>query len=324
MIHYSYDYIEEISKQFSATLDEEVANRLLDIKKSNKFIRRKSTLRLKYKIHDSVAQAWRKEKEEKKFTSSLDQFKIELQANLNKLSSRNYEMILNKIWELYEQLSSEETHESFQMAIASMIFEKALTEKGYSYIYAQLLSTLYKKGGNDLKEICAELSEAFYQKSSEMRIEISTSDMTEAEIRNLNVSKMKFTGGFIFIANMFVYGMLEYDVVLKFYRNLIESFETAPLEYCDNYLDTVEQILNTAGYHLEKRASSREQFYEDFMDILNRYQNMRQDVNPRMSNKNRFKLMDITDLHKKNWNVREVVEEDSDGSFKKNKKDKKK
>jgi hypothetical protein len=84
---------------------------------------------------------------------------------------------------------------------------------------------------------------------------------------------MKFTGGFIFIANLFVYELLGYEVVLKFYKNLIESFETVPLEYCDNYLDTVEQILKTAGYHLEKRASSSKRFYDDFMDILNKYQN---------------------------------------------------
>ena len=324
MIHYTYEYIEEIAKQFSATLDEDVANRLLDIQKSNKFIRRKSPLRLKYKIHDSVAQAWRKEKEEKKFISPIEQFKTELQANLNKLSSKNYEMILNKIWELYEQLGSDETFNSFQVVIASMIFEKAVTEKGYSYIYAQLLSNLYEKGCDDLKEICDELSNNFYNKSSEISIEESTSDMTESEIRNLYATKMKFTGGFIFIANLFVYELLGYEVVLKFYKNLIESFETVPLEYCDNYLDTVEQILKTAGYHLEKRASSSKRFYDDFMDILNKYQNTKQDVNPRMSNKNRFKLMDITDLHKRNWNVRETVEEDTEGGFKKNKKDKKK
>jgi hypothetical protein len=39
-------------------------NKLLDIKRGNKFIRRKSPLRLKYKIHDSVAENWRKEREE--------------------------------------------------------------------------------------------------------------------------------------------------------------------------------------------------------------------------------------------------------------------
>jgi hypothetical protein len=38
MIHYSYDFIENLANNFNATLDEDVANRLLDIKKGNKLI----------------------------------------------------------------------------------------------------------------------------------------------------------------------------------------------------------------------------------------------------------------------------------------------
>ena len=61
VIVYSFNEIEELAKTFNAELDQEVVNNLLEIKKNNKFIRRKSPLRLKYKI--STANAWRNERE---------------------------------------------------------------------------------------------------------------------------------------------------------------------------------------------------------------------------------------------------------------------
>ena len=60
------------------------------------------------------------------------------------------------------------------------------------------------------------------------------------------------------------------------------------------------------------------------MSELYKLQSLKSDENPKMSNKNRFKIMDITDLYKRNWNVREIVEEDIDDGFKKNKDKKRK
>ena len=50
VIVYEYDFIENLSNTFSAELDEDILANLLEIKKTNKFIRRKSPLRLSYKM----------------------------------------------------------------------------------------------------------------------------------------------------------------------------------------------------------------------------------------------------------------------------------
>jgi len=316
MLYYSYETIEEIAKNFSATLDEDLVNKLLDIKRGNKFIRRKSPLRLKYKIHESVAQHWRKEREEKETLTGIEYFNMEYSGYLNKLSIKNYSVLLEKIYELYEL---QEDKYEIEESIVKITFEKALMEKIYSNLYAQLLQDLKNKGCEDIEALSKKMAEEFYENSIENNIKQCNGDMTDEEIRQIFSTKMVFVGGFIFIANLFVFGLLSYENVLQFYKGLIRYFELSPVEYCDSYLETIEQILVTAGYQLEKKAETKEKFYEDFMSVLYKYQGIKADVNPRMSNKNRFKLMDITDLYKRNWNVRELVDDDTDNTFKKNK-----
>ena len=58
VIVYEYEFIEQLSTIFNAELDENTLNNLLEIKKNNKFIRRKSPLRLSYKT--TAADTWRK------------------------------------------------------------------------------------------------------------------------------------------------------------------------------------------------------------------------------------------------------------------------
>jgi hypothetical protein len=312
MIHYSYETIEYISNSFNATLDEELVNKLLEIKKGNKFIRRKSPLRLKYKIHDSVAQHWRKEREEKELLSNEELFNLEFSGFLNKLSIKNYSTLLDKICELYNQ---QDNKDDINNKIVNMTFEKALLEKTYSNLYAQLLHDL---NINNLSEICKSVSSKFYDTSIDNTIKQFNSEMSDEEVRKIFSTKMQFVGGFIFIANLFIFNLITYENVLQFYNGLIQYFELSPIEYCDTYLDTIEQILNTAGYQLERKAVTKEQFYEDFMSVLYKYQNIKADVNPKMSNKNRFKMMDITDLYKRKWNVKDT-NEDNQTDFKKNK-----
>jgi hypothetical protein len=121
------------------------------------------------------------------------------------------------------------------------------------------------------------------------------------------------------MANLYIFNLLSYDSILKYYKGILKYFEKSPVEYCDTYLDIIENLLKTAGFQLENNATNKEIFYSDFMDELYKLQGLKSDENPKMSNKNRFKIMDITDLYKRNWNVRQVEEEDNENTFKKNK-----
>jgi len=140
------------------------------------------------------------------------------------------------------------------------------------------------------------------------RIADCRADMDDEEIREVFKSKMKFTGLFLFIANMFVHKLLSYDEVKKYYDGLLSYFELSPVEYCDTYIDSMCQMMKLAGYVLEKTAATKELFSGDFMDVLYKYQATKHEENPKMSNKNRFAIMDITDLYKRGWDMNRVEE----------------
>ena len=324
MIHYSYEFIETLSSNFRATLDEELASRLLEIKKGNKFIRRKSPMRMKYKIHESVAQAWRKDREEKKQMSIEEKFNLEMQSNLNKISLKNYGVIFENIHNLYKELVEEVDMDEYNEIIVKIIFEKAMLDKNFSYLYAQLLNNLNEIESLDLGNICNNICNTFYDTTVETSLNEVNTDMSDEEIRKVFSSKTQLLGGYIFMANLYIFNLLSYDSILKYYKGILKYFEKSPVEYCDTYLDIIENLLKTAGYQLERKAETKEDFYSDFMSELYKLQSLKSYENPKMSNKNRFKIMDITDLYKRNWNVREIVEDDMDNSFKKNKDKRKK
>jgi hypothetical protein len=71
-------------------------------------------------------------------------------------------------------------------------------------------------------------------------------------------------------------------------------------------------MVRLAGYSLEKSAESKDAFQNDFMKVLYTYQAMKTDENPKMSNKNRFSIMDVTDLYKRGWDMNRVEEENTE------------
>lgn len=300
---YSYDFIQTLNKSFDAILDDEIVARLIEIKRTNRFVRRKSPMRLKYKIKDSVALQWRKEREEQQNQTSVERYELNLQGNLNKLSHKNYSVILESILSVVSEFANEEGADAAIHTVVDMLFEKAAKEKTYSELYAQILADLQKSGYSSVGEYTRERADHVYSTLVATRIADCRADMDDEEIREVFKNKMKFTGLFFFIANMFVHGLLAYEEVKKYYDGLLSYFDLAPVEYCDTYLDSICQMLRLSGYLLEKAAVSKEQFYDDFMKVLYEYQETKQDVNPKMTNKNRFAIMDVTDLYKRGWDM---------------------
>jgi len=326
---YSYDFIQTLNKSFDAILDDEIVARLIEIKRTNRFVRRKSPMRLKYKIKDSVALQWRKEREEQQNQTSTERYELHLQGNLNKLSHKNYSVILDTIAQIVGEYVEDECEDTAIRIIVDMLFEKAAKEKTYSELYAQILADLQKSGYKSIGSYTRERADHVYSTLVATRIADCRSDMDDEEIREVFKSKMKFTGLFFFIANMFVHGLLEYDEVKKFYDGLLSYFDLAPVEYCDTYLDSICQMLRLAGYLLEKSAASKEKFQDDFMRVLFEYQETKQESNAKMSNKNRFAIMDVTDLYKRGWDMNrsdEIPEtaSPSEREFKKKRRDRRK
>lgn len=305
---YSYDFIQTLNKSFSAILDDEIVSRLLEIKRTNRFVRRKSPMRLKYKIKDSVALQWRKEREEQQNQTSIERYELAIQSSLNKLSHKNYSVILETIVASVKECVEVEGEEVAIQTVVNMLFEKASKEKTYSELYAQILSDLQKTGYTYIGQYVREHAQHMYSTLVATRIADCRADMDDEEIREVFKSKMKFTGLFFFIANMFVHGLLTYTEVKQYYDGLLSYFELSPVEYCDTYIDSICQMARLSGYLLEKSAESKERFHTDFMAILMTYQETKHEDNPKMSNKNRFAIMDVTDLYRRGWDMNRVEE----------------
>ena len=104
IVVYDIDFINKLSSTFNAILDIDIQNNLLEIKKNNKFIRRRSPIRLKYQI--SVADKWRDSRLNNNIEKD-DKYKNSLISNLNKISNVNYPQIITIIKDLFCEIDND-------------------------------------------------------------------------------------------------------------------------------------------------------------------------------------------------------------------------
>ncbi len=297
VIIYNYKTIENISSTFNAVLDEDIINNLLEIKKNNKFIRRRSPIRLKYKI--SVANTWRNERESHNL-SDTDKIVNSLISNLNKISDKNYNLILDDIESSYI-LNIE--NPSMLRLITQTICEKAMIEKIYCNLYAKLLADLYSKNKSDIIKYTQDICDEFFK----TRIEFSLNSIGDNSddydtICKIIKDKTEFTGGFIFIANLFKYEIIEYDLVKRYYDSLVNYINICPKEQIGRYIDAIISIIENCGKYLQNH--NKELFNDNFMKIVYDLIADKKKIIP----KYRFKLMDITEKYQNNW-----IETDNEG-----------
>jgi hypothetical protein len=292
VIVYEYDFIENLAKTFSAELDEDILNNLIEIKKTNKFIRRKSPLRLSYKM--TAADTWRKAREN---NDSDDNKNIKmLVSNLNKLSEINYAQITTKISDIFKEINSEEELEMFIQTIC----DKAVTENIYSNLYAQLVNDLSKlptEKENIVGSIVYEFCNNFFGKFNNIEVE-ELNDINDYEkLCEIIKTKTQLIGGYVFIANLFKFDIVSYETVNKNYKYLVTLTEKAPSEYIGKYIDAIVSILSNCGSRLQ--SDNPNVFKENFMDICYKLCLKENNLIP----KYRFKLMDICDKYENNWTV---------------------
>jgi hypothetical protein len=285
---YTYDFINSLSERFSATLDTDLMNCLMEIKKHNKFIKRKSPIKMKYVI--STSEKWRNERESGEQVSLELQVYNNLQYNLNKISDKNFKPISEIIMTIFSN------NYEFEDKLFEIIFEKGISEKIYSSLYGKLIydiETKYpdKKIRIKIKSLC----DLFYNtniNTISKKIDISGNydDLCEAF-----KEREKFVNGFNFISSLFNYSIVEYQLIKEFYNQLISNIENSPTELTDKYLDTLICILNNSGEFLYKY--DKENFEVNFMSYIMKLKKNKDFIKP----KYRFKLMDLLDLYKNQW-----------------------
>lgn len=319
IIIYSYDQIEEIANSFKAVLDEETINKLLEIKKNNKFITRKTPLRLKYQVQQSVATLWRKEREEKNL-SAKEKFESVLISNLNKLSTKNYSTISDECFKAYyiakeefinEKLGKtqetvsdnwEEGEDIDTMEITNLfvntIFSKAMSEQNFADLYAKLLQDIATKkilGQSDFKLKVVEMCDEFYSKNIDELLQEVSTDIPYDKLCELFASKTKFVGGFVLISNLYKYDLLKYDTIKKYFNGLMEYTKHSPQEYIEKYLDTLISIINNCGMELDKAYPDK--FKNDFMGPVYELKDNKNQIKQKF----KFKLLDLIELYENNW-----------------------
>ena len=287
-IVYEYSFIKNLSENFKAELDENIINKLLEIKKNNKFIRRKSPLRLKYKI--SVANAWRKERENKELSNEELYINLII-SNLNKISNKNYELIFSELQTINKTY---EDKLDINSILTDTIFNKSMDENIYSNLYAQLIHDL---NIDDLNQKLNQKCNDFFENMNTNDDLLNSEKIDEYDkLCILLKKKSKMLGGFIFIANLFKYQIVEYNIMKNYYLSLVQLTKLANVDTIGKYIDSLVTILSNCGKNLDELEDN---FKKIYMDIVYELMNDKEKVKA----KYRFKLMDIVEKYENNWEV---------------------
>lgn len=290
IIVYEYEFIENLANSFSAELDEETLENLLEIKRTNKFIRRRSPLRLSYKV--TAADTWRKAREEVG-NQSENNIKL-LITNLNKLSEINYPQIATKVVDIYSSLSDPEEISLFIKSLCG----KASTENIYCGLYAKLINDVSKSNpetSDKTINVVLEFCNNFFDKFNETVVEELQNVTDYEKLCDIMKAKSMLIGGYIFIANLYKYKIVSYDTVNKNYQSLINLTNKAPKDLVGKYIDAIISILTNCGSSLEHDYP--DVFKSNFMEICYELSKKESNLLP----KYKFKIMDICDKYENNW-----------------------
>lgn len=290
IIVYEYEFIENLANSFSAELDEETLENLLEIKRTNKFIRRRSPLRLSYKV--TAADTWRKAREEVG-NQSENNIKL-LITNLNKLSEINYPQIATKVVDIYSSLSDPEEISLFIKSLCG----KASTENIYCGLYAKLINDVSNSNpetSDKTINVVLEFCNNFFDKFNETVVEELQNVTDYEKLCDIMKAKSMLIGGYIFIANLYKYKIVSYDTVNKNYQSLINLTNKAPKDLVGKYIDAIISILTNCGSSLEHDYP--DVFKSNFMEICYELSKKESNLLP----KYKFKIMDICDKYENNW-----------------------
>ena len=290
IIVYEYEFIENLANSFSAELDEETLENLLEIKRTNKFIRRRSPLRLSYKV--TAADTWRKAREEVG-NQSENNIKL-LITNLNKLSEINYPQIATKVVDIYSSLDDPEEISLFIKSLCG----KASTENIYCGLYAKLINDVSNSNpetSDKTINVVLEFCNNFFDKFNETVVEELQNVTDYEKLCDIMKAKSMLIGGYIFIANLYKYKIVSYDTVNKNYQSLINLTNKAPKDLVGKYIDAIISILTNCGSSLEHDYP--DVFKSNFMDICYELSKKESNLLP----KYKFKIMDICDKYENNW-----------------------
>lgn len=294
IIAYSPEAINLIGENITAELSPDIIKSLMEIKVNNKFIRRRSPIKLKYTMNKSTVETWRKEKTGMASSKSLDDKFIEqINSELNKLSESNFDIIYKTIKTILENNNDLK----FMKIALETLFNKSINEANFSYLYARLVKLFVEIYGKDFENELIDRVNKFYDNNIEKKFNISQDDIDYDELCRINKEKQKLLGTFTFIGGLYINNYINDVVILKYFNILINSIiENKDTDNnLDKYIECICTLITTIGFKLENSLKS------DFDDIiiskLKEISNDRKKFKPRI----RFMILDLLDLRQNNW-----------------------
>ena len=286
IIRYDIDLINKIESNIDTILDKDAINKLLEIKKNNKFLKNTHAVRLKYSMITSTANKWKEDKFNK--DRPEDTFKESINLYLNKLSKKMYDNISNKIINNiteYGLLPSKHI-------ILDIIFNKSINERNYACLYCKLCIQLIDLYGNDFKKDILHKAEDFYNSNIKNINENQTQD-NYSEFCDNNKLKTQVIGIYIFMAYLYTNNIISNEVILKYINSLFTTI------YIDEDKETniscLCELITVAGKYLQKKLDNGEIHFEDV--IINRLKKISKDRKT-FKPKIRFLIMNVIDLYK--------------------------
>jgi hypothetical protein len=292
---YTYEQIQTIGSTFDAVLDDDFIQILLEIKKNNKFYKRRSgnPLRMKYIVGDS----WRVSGKETEEITDEIKFTQTIQANLNRLSKANIDCISSSLIELFLNLPEQNPNE-----FLDQVFEKTLEENLYSGVYASLIYKILQTYNEISLNYLINKCDNYYNNKVVTVVEELKKDSNANydEICKVFSTKAEFIGIFIFISNLFNCDLVKIDSVNKYFNGLKEYINGNSIDNAGIYIDCICSILKSCGKKLE--IIDKENFVQNYMSFIDELIANKK----KFPAKYRFKLMDIKALHKNNWSKQET------------------
>ena len=282
IIKYSLDDFKMISESFDAELDTDIINSLLEIKKNNRFVKRKTPLKLKY----TVSSTWRIN-ENKNIDLTNEEILLKtVTSSLNKLSNDNFNIIFDVITREMTNYSDV----SFEKVI-DIIFEKSLEENFYCDSYSKLLSELVKINdsifrNNYLKGKCRSFYEYF------LKQQIDENDLQNDDydiVCEVNEKKSNIISGFMLIASLYNLNILEYSFIKEIFLTNVEKYNNNESKYIGIYIDVMINLIEISSDKIKQYHN--EDFNSIFIETIKKFIQNKTKVAP----KYRFKMSDLLD-----------------------------
>ena len=239
MSDYSIEFLLEFGENNKELLDADILDNFLQIKKKNT----KKAKPIKYKKNSYYFD----ETDNKEFNLLL-----------NKLTHNNIDDIYKKCNEL---LTSPKNIELFIDAI----FQCSISQPGYCKLYGKLIG-YFNDNTIDIKTVLLEKCKLFYNTSDMRPISIDLIKQDYDLFCKINLDKHKLIGCFNLIGELYLYNMINNEILLNYLYLLINNIKTLEDDAIYKYVECLCDLIKNINKILKEKLNIED--YNKFSNIL--------------------------------------------------------